>query len=159
MAQLGQNVPASAGGAWGSPATESPKVQEMICKHTKQLIEDLKSDMYLAVRMDEFMEMLAGRVNAELEALGKEPIKIDDEFVMDCIYREENVKVYRYGKYVLWLWHNEVNVLISMILYDAYKHGAVLAEIENPDKYYDDCGVLGCDKGDDDAQVEYVAGE
>ena len=133
-----------AAGARGSPATESPtQIKELICKYTKQLIDDMRSDMYLAVRIEEFLDILSGRINVELEEQGKKPIKIDDRIVMECLYRDKRVEVHRYvNTYILWLWNEEMEVLKSMILNDAYKYRAVLTATEASFKESEDQSAI-----------------
>jgi hypothetical protein len=144
MAQLGQNKPASAGGAVGGQAWQQNLAP--VCRALEQVIADMRSDGYLAVRLDEFVRWL----NKHVEATA------DD--VKECLRYDTTVKIVRTkNAEVMWLWESwNYYELVEKVADMAARYRAVLAEPENPDEYDDDCGVLGCDKGDDDAQMKYL---
>jgi len=143
MAQLGLNVPVQAGGASAGAWQQNPA----ICAKINELIRDMRSDGYLAVRLDE----LVGRANAELEA-----VKATADDVKECLRYDTTVKIVRTkNAEVMWLWESwNYYELVEKVADMAARYRSVLAEPENPDEYDDDCGMLGCDKGDDDAQVD-----
>ena len=121
-----------------------------VCRAVKRVIDDMRADIYLAVRVDE----LVRRVNAELEASGRETVKVAIDDVKECLRYDTTVKIVKTkSAEVLWLWERNYYELVEKVADMAARYRSVLAEPENPDEY-DDCGVLGCDKGDDDAQVD-----
>jgi len=143
--QPGLNMPARAGGALAGARQQNPAV----CAKVNELIRDMRSDGYLAVRMDEFVRWLNEYVDAAA----------DD--VKECLRYDTTVKIVRTkNAEVMWLWEAwSYYELVEKVVDMAARYRAILAEPENPDEYDDDCGVLGCDKGDDDAQVEYLGWE
>jgi hypothetical protein len=111
-AQNTQVAAAGAAGARGSLATESP-----VCRKVKELIRDMRSDMYLAVRMDEFVKVLT------------EGGPITEEDVKQCLRYDDTVKVVRVkDKEVLWLWDGwRIHDLISRTAEVAAEEKEVLA--------------------------------
>jgi len=136
----------AASGALAGALQQDPAV----CRAVKRVIDDMRADIYLAVRVDE----LVRRVNAELEASGRETVKVAIDDVKECLRYDAAVKIVKTkSAEVLWLWERNYYELVEKVADMAARYRSVLAEPENPDEY-DDCGVLGCDKGDDDAQVD-----
>jgi hypothetical protein len=102
--------------------------QQVLCEHIDQLIDALRGDMYMAVRMDEFIEWLRFRISQKEQ--GNEEIEIDEEAVMECLRRDKRVVVYEYANtYVLWLWNGEAEVLKRIIVHEAYKHARALIRV------------------------------
>jgi len=146
MAQLGQNVPAGAGGAVGGQAWQQNLAP--VCRALEQVIADMRSDVYLAVRLDE----LVSRVNAKLET-----VKATAEDVKECLRYDNTIKIIKTKSVeVIWLWESwRYYELVEKVADMVARYRAVLADPENLE-YDDDCGVLtACDKGDDDAQVDW----
>jgi len=138
MAQSGQKVALHGAGASAGAWQQNPAV----CAKINELIRDMRSDGYLAVRLDEFVRWLNKYVGA-----------VTDD-VKECLRYDTTVKIVRTrSAEVLWLWERNYYELVEKVADMAARYRSVLAEPENPDEY-DDCGVLGCDKGDDDAQVD-----
>ena len=146
MAQQGLNMPARAGGA-----SAGARQQNHACAKINELIRDMRSDGYLAVRMDEFVR----RVNEVLEDAG---MKATAEDVKECLRYDTTVKIVMIkNAEVMWLWESlKYYELVEKVADMAARYRAILADPENLDEYDDDCGVLlGCDKGDDDGQLEW----
>ena len=98
MEKTKNNVAAerAAGASAGGLATERP----VACKYIKQWIDDLRSDMYMAVALDKFIEM----INGYLDTIGEKD-EITKEDVKTCIRYDDTVKIMDVnGKEVLWLW-------------------------------------------------------
>jgi hypothetical protein len=155
MAQMGQNAAALAAGASGGAWQQKPPV----CAKVNELISDLREDKYLAVRMDEFVRWLNKRMQLEAEERGEVAVKASAEDVKECIRYDTTVKVVKTkDAEVLWLWEAWYYYeLIDKIADMARRYRSIIADPES-DEYDDDCGMLGCDKGDDDAQMEYLEG-
>ena len=108
----------------------------------------MRSDVYLAVRLDE----LVSRVNAKLET-----VKATAEDVKECLRYDNTIKIIKTKSVeVIWLWESwRYYELVEKVADMVARYRAVLADPENLE-YDDDCGVLtACDKGDDDAQVDW----
>jgi len=140
MAQQGQKMAAEAAGASAGAWQQNPAV----CAKINELIRDMRSDGFLAIRMDEFVRWLNKYVDA-----------VADD-VKECLRHDTTVKIVRTkNAEVMWLWESwNYYELVEKVADMAARYRSVLAEPENPDEYDDDCGMLGCDKGDDDAQVD-----
>jgi len=71
-----------------------------ICKHVNRWIDSYRSDLYVAVALDKFVEML----NDFLKAVG-ENLDVAKEDVKRCLRWDDTVKVVDVdGREVLWLW-------------------------------------------------------
>jgi hypothetical protein len=130
-----------------------------VCSKVAGLIDDMRSDVYLAVRIDRFVEAVNNALQVEAEERGKETMQATAEDVKKCLIHDESVKIVSAGGHeVLWLWNGEayVNLLMDKAVKMALTYKAVVSDPEKLDEYDDDCGMLGCDKGDDDAQMEYL---
>jgi len=91
------NVAPSGAGAGGGLATEP----RMVCKYIKQWIDNYRSDLYIAVTLDKFIEM----INGYLDTIGEKG-EITKEDVKTCIKYDDTVKIMDVnGKEVMWLWH------------------------------------------------------
>ena len=84
----------------GAGASAGAWQQNPACKYIKQWIDDLRSDMYMAVALDKFIEM----INGYLDTIGEKG-EITKEDVKTCIRYDDTVKIMDVnGKEVLWLW-------------------------------------------------------
>jgi hypothetical protein len=121
MDQSSQNVtPHGAGAQAGGLATERPAV----CRKVRQQIEDMRSDMYLALTLEEF----AKHIN---EAEEDGAITVDD--VKTCIKHDATVKIIETdGKEVLWLWDDwYMNMLMNEIAKLAVRYKEVLTWVRD----------------------------
>jgi hypothetical protein len=103
-----------------------------ICKRVRELIDDMRTDVYLAVRLDEFVKMVADSLDA--------PATADD--VKKCIRRDSTVRIVETRDVeVLWLWdgwrlHSLIDHVVDMarryraVLTEAERHEEVVAEAE-----------------------------
>ena len=141
MARLGQKMAAEAAGASAGARQQNPAV----CAKINELIRDMRSDGFLAIRMDEFVRWL------------NEHVKATADDVKGCLRYDNTIKIVKTkSAEVIWLWESwRYYELVEKAVDMAARYRAILADPENPDEYDDDCGVLGCDKGDDDAQVDW----
>ena len=153
MAQLGQNTAPKGAGALAGAWQQNPA----ICTKVSELIRDLRADKYLAIHMDEFV----GWVNMRLRLAAEEGrggiAKATAEDVKECIRYDTTVKVVKAkDAEVLWLWEGwHYYDLVRSVAEIAAETRAALVAPESSDEYGDDCGMLGCDKGDGDAQMAY----
>jgi len=154
MAQLGQNMSPQGGGARGGPGNRTPA----ICSKVDELIRDLRADRYLAIHMDEFVGWVNTRLRLDAEEGRGVFVKASADDVKECIRRDATVKVVGVkDAEVLWLWESwRYYDLVRSVAETAAETRAALAAPESSDEEYGgDCGMLGCDKGDDDAQMSY----
>ena len=126
-----------------------------VCTKVSELIRDLRADRYLAIHMDEFVGWVNMRLDAEQGRGGFVKATADD--VKECIRYDATVKVVKAkDAEVLWLWEAWYYYdLVRSVAETAAVTRAALVAPESTDEYGDDCGMLGCDKGDDDAQMAY----
>ena len=98
--------------------------QNPACKYIKQWIDDLRSDMYMAIALDKFIEM----INGYLDTIGEKD-EITKEDVKTCIRYDDTVKIMDVnGKEVLWLWGGwRLHDLIRRVAEVAAKEGEVSA--------------------------------
>jgi hypothetical protein len=138
-------------GARGGPGNRTPA----ICAKVDELISDLRADKYLAIRMDEFV----GWVNMRLQLDEKgRVVKATANDVKECIRYDTTVKVVNVkDAEVLWLWESwrYYDLVRSVADVAAETRAALVVPESSDEEYSDDCGMLGCDKGDDDAQMRY----
>jgi hypothetical protein len=117
--------------------------KDAACSEVKSLIIDMRSDMYLAVRMDEFVESVNNRLRLDAEERGQEPIQITADDVKRCLKYDDDVKVVadKNGVEGLWLWSGAyAYLLVDDVAKMALKYGAILAE---PEKYIEDADSDG----------------
>ena len=99
--------------------TKTPQITPQktnACKHIRQLISDLRSDKYLAIRLDEFVKII------------NDVAEISEEDVKACLKHDTTVKIIND---VLWLWNDSyMYMLITDAINMARKHGGVLMEAE-----------------------------
>jgi len=98
---------------------KNPKLtptEKPACRHVKQLISDMRSDKYLAIRLDEFAKII------------NDVVAISEEEVRECLKHDVSVKIIND---VLWLWGDSyMHMLITEIVDMTHKYGGVLAEAE-----------------------------
>jgi hypothetical protein len=71
-----------------------------ICRHVRQWIDNYRSDLYIAVALDKFIEM----INGYLDTIG-EGGKVTKEDVKTCVKYDDTVKIVEVrGGGVLLLW-------------------------------------------------------
>ena len=94
----------------------------------RQLIDDLRSDMYMAVRMDEFVKLVNERLRVE----------VGERDVKECLRYDTTVKIVETkNAEVIWLWE-KCYELIEKVADMAARYRAVLSDPENLDEYDDD---------------------
>ncbi len=115
-------IQVAAVGAAGALAPRLATEVGAICARVNELINDLRADVYLAVRMDEFIKMVAGGLDAQVAA--------DD--VKKCIKYDSTVKIVEVGGVeVLWLWSGwKLHSLIDYVADMARRYCVILAEAE-----------------------------
>ena len=104
----------------------------VVCAKVRELIDDMRADIFLAVRLDEFVKMVADSLD------GDAPVTADD--VKKCIRHDSTVRMVSVGdKEVLWLWSGwRLYSLIDHVVNMARRHRAVLAEAERHDVLEED---------------------
>jgi hypothetical protein len=113
------------GPAEGPGASAGARQQNAVCKKARELINDMRADIYLAVRLDEFVRLVADSLDA--------PVTADD--VKACIRHDDTVKIIKMGNAeVLWLWNGwYYHRLVDSVVYMTLRRRAVLAEAERHD--------------------------
>jgi hypothetical protein len=132
-------VVANADGA--QPAVQLAELQApaaRACSKVLDIVRDMRSDGYLAVRVDEFVKTVNDALQVEAEERGEEAVLITAEDVKRCLRFNDTVRVIRDGgEEVLWLWDGAyMYMFIDHAAKMALKYGAVLMEAEK----YDDGG-------------------
>jgi len=153
MAQWGQNMLVQTGGASAGAWQQTPA----ICSKVGELIRDLRADRYLAIHMDEFVGWVNSRLRLDAEEGRGGYVKATADDVKECIRYDATVKVVKVkDAEVLWLWESWYYYdLVRGVAEIAAETRAALVAPESSDEHSDDCGMLSCDKGDDDAQMKY----
>jgi len=110
----------AAAGARGGPGNRTPD----ICKKVRELIDDMRADIYLAVRLDEFVRLIAEGLDEGT------PVTLDD--AKACIKYDDTVRVIKMGDVeVLWLWGGwYLHRLMDSAADMALRYRAVFAEAE-----------------------------
>ena len=142
-------VVAHADGAQPESAAEADARIAEVCSKVAGLIDDMRSDAYLAVRIDDFVEAINKALQVEAEERGEEPIQVTAEDVKKCLMYDESVKIVGVdSREVLWLWNGAVymNMLMDKAVKMALAYKAVLADPEKLGEY-DGGGALESDKG------------
>jgi len=118
-----------AGASGGARQQNPPNQKEIVCRHVRDLIDDMRSDMYLAVRLNEFVKLVNERIKAYAEERGVEAVEVAEEDVKRCIRYYDEVKIV--DDDVLWLWGGwYAYYLVEKVADMARKYGSVLAEPE-----------------------------
>jgi hypothetical protein len=128
-----------------------------ICSKVGELIRDLRADRYLAIHMDEFVGWVNERLRLDAEEGRGVFVKATADDVKKCIRYDATVKVVKAkDAEVLWLWESwSYYDLVRAVAEIAAVTRAALVAPEDADEYGGDCGMLGCDKGDNNAQMSY----
>jgi hypothetical protein len=113
----------AAEGAAGARA--GARQQNPACKYIRQWIDDLRGDMYMAVALDRFIQLVDGY----LETVVQETVKITKEDVYACLKYDDTVKIIDIdGREVLWLWGGwRLHDLMRRVAEVAAKEGEVSA--------------------------------
>jgi hypothetical protein len=124
-------VPAGAGGASGGAWQQNPPV----CEVVRQTIDNMRSDVFLAVVLDEFVKYVNQHFEAEAEMGRGEAITVTVDDVKACIRHDDTIKIVeKDGKEVLWLWGGAyVQTLIEKVVEWAVEYREVLAYVESRD--------------------------
>jgi leucyl-tRNA synthetase len=135
-------VIAYADGAQPEAVQLAPKADTSIdvCSKVKDLISDMRSDVILAVRMDEFLEILNNGLQIIAEERGEEPMRAMAEDVKNCLRYDGSVKIVcENGHEVIWLWNGVyMYQLMNNVVKMAVKYKMVLADPEKIDEYNDE---------------------
>jgi len=103
MANKNSQVPAAgAGGAQAGARQQNPAV----CAEVKNWIDDLRRDMYMAMVLDRFIDLVNGYLETVAQEHGAEAVKIAKDDVGACLKYDDTVKIVKAknGVEVLWLW-------------------------------------------------------
>jgi hypothetical protein len=96
-------------------------MKRAVCRYIREWIDSLRKDLYAAVSMERFLQML----NGFLEDVGEEGVEppITREDVLACLKRDKAIKIVssKDGKEVLMLW--DVDDLIDKIIEAAAREG------------------------------------
>jgi hypothetical protein len=119
----------AAAGAPGAVGARLATEAAPMCKAVGELIGDLRSDLYLAVRLSEFVKVLNERIKVDAEERGIEAVEVSEKDVKECLKYRDDVKVVdSKGVEVLWLWDGwRMYDLISRIAEVAVEEKEVLA--------------------------------
>jgi len=134
MPNTGINVAAEgAAGALGGAWQQNPP----ICREVRNVIDDMRSDLITAVRMDAFVDWINSHVSVEAEERGEEVAEISREDVAACLKLDPTVKIINVdGVEVVWLWGGGyLDELINRVAAAARKYRVMLVD---PEKYDDD---------------------
>jgi hypothetical protein len=92
-------------GAGPAGALAGARQQNPVCSEVKNWIDDLRSDMYVAVAVDRLVGLINGYLETAAQEHGAEAIKITKEDVYVCLKYDDTVRMMDVdGKEVLWLW-------------------------------------------------------
>jgi cellulose biosynthesis protein BcsQ len=138
MPNTGINVAAerAAGAVGAGPATE----QAPICREVQSVIDDMRSDIIVAVRMDEFVDWINSHISVAAEERGEEVAEISREDVVACLRNDPTVKIINVGGVeVVWLWGGGyLDELVNRAAAAARKYRVVLVEPEKYDEWADE---------------------
>jgi hypothetical protein len=103
--------------------------QNPACKYIRQWIDDLRSDMYVAVALDRFIQLVDGYLETAAQERNVETVKITKEDVYACLKYDDTVKIVDVdGREVLWLWGGwRLHDLMRRVAEVAAKEGEVSA--------------------------------
>ncbi|MFZ8811042.1 MAG: hypothetical protein ACO2PN_23405 [Pyrobaculum sp.] len=110
------------GGASGGAWQQNPP----ICQQARQLVDDMRADLYLAVALEEF-----ARYINEFYEVEAEKVTVDE--VRSCIENYNEVKIVEVGgKEVIWLWGGRYAYMLEKMAVEwAAKYREVLAEVRD----------------------------
>jgi len=100
-----------------------------ICKYIYQWIDDLRSDIYIAVRVDRFLELINGYLQ---ETSGDGVEKVTEDDLKTCTRFDDSITIAkaRDGTEVLLLWSGwRLYDLVSMIIETATREGEVAVSV------------------------------
>jgi hypothetical protein len=129
MPNMGINMAASAAGALGGARQQNPP----ICSKVQNLIDDMRSDIIVAVRMDAFVDWVRDSLSVEAEERGEE---IAREDVAACLKLDPTVRIINVdGVEVVWLWSGGyLNELINRVAAAARRYAVMLVDPQNYDE-------------------------
>jgi hypothetical protein len=137
MPNTGINMAAErAAGALGGAWQQNPP----ICREVQSEIDDMRSDIIVAVRMDAFVDWINRHVRVEAEERGEEAAEISREDAAACLKLDPTVKIINVGGVeVVWLWGGEyLDELINRTAAAARKYRVMLVDPENLDEWADE---------------------
>jgi hypothetical protein len=137
MPNMGINVAAEgAAGALGGARQRNPP----ICREVQNVIDDMRSDIIVAVRMDAFVDWINSRVNVGAEERGEEVAEITKEDVAACLKLDPTIKMLNIdGVEVVWLWGGGyLDELINRAAAAARKYRVMLVDPEKYDEWADE---------------------
>jgi hypothetical protein len=116
---------AEAAGALGGARQRNPP----ICEKIRQTIEDMRSDVYLAVAVEQFVKFINESLSIEAEERGVEAVEVTADDVKACIKGDDTIRIIeKGGKEVLWLWGGAyMRVLVDRVIEWAVEYGEVTA--------------------------------
>jgi hypothetical protein len=100
---------------------------EDVCGEVRGLISDMRSDGYLAVRVDEVVKIINEALRDAAEEGGLKAAEVTAEVVKRCLKHDDTVEIVsKGGREVLWLWGGwYIHELIDMAVKLAAKYGEV----------------------------------
>jgi hypothetical protein len=104
-----------------------------VCGEVRGLISNMRSDGYLAIRIDELVEFVNAALRVAAEEGGQKVVEITVEDVKRCLKYDDTVRVIGGGNggEALWLWGGSyMFMLADRAAKAAAKYGAVLMEAE-----------------------------
>jgi sugar-specific transcriptional regulator TrmB len=116
------------------PEAAFEDVQQVVCMYAKQLIDELRNSMYMAVRLDEFAKEVSRRVKAEAKRAYGVPVEVSVRDVAACLAQDSTVKIYVTAKSgVVWLWsdwmlNRFINDVVNAV--EKYKEAAIIYRAE-----------------------------
>jgi len=137
MPNTGINVAAErAAGASGGAWQQNPP----ICREVQSEIDDMRSDIIVAVRMDAFVDWINNHIRAVAEERGEEVVEISREDVVACLKLDPTVKIINVGGVeVVWLWGGGyLDELINRVAAAARKYRVMLVDPEKYDEWADE---------------------
>jgi histone H3/H4 len=100
---------------------------EDACGEVRGLIRDMRSDGYLAVRVDEVVKAVNEALRAAAEEGGRKAAEVTAEAVRRCLKHDDTIEIITEdGGEVLWLWGGwYIHALIDRVVKLAAKYGEV----------------------------------
>jgi hypothetical protein len=94
MATKNNKGPAQAGGASGGLATEPRVGISDVCKYVKRWVDDLRSDMYVAITTEKLLELM----NGYLKEVGEDDLDVEtvtEDDLKTCLRYDDTVRIVR----------------------------------------------------------------
>ncbi len=103
-----------------------------VCSKVTELIHDMRSDLYMAVRIDELVKTVNDVLRLEAEERGQEAAAVTAEDVKRCLKYDDTVRVVGDGDgETVWLWGGSyMFMLTDKAAKMALRYGAALMEAE-----------------------------